>query len=156
MCQYIYTVCYIGLAKVCVNAHMYVCMYVFMYKVKCVSTFPPLNSIRCNYSISIDTLCITWAFRYLRKKSKRNDLPLRKAPATDTTTTFLSLIRSSSRICSNASSSNPNEWSSVATTTCTGLPFNLLPLAETVKEELFFSVLVLACTLDFSRRIGLT
>ena len=75
----------------------------------------------------------TWAFKYRRKKSSRKDFPFRKAPATDTTTTFLSRTRSSSNISVRAPSSKSNEWSSVATTTWTGFPFNLLPLAETVE-----------------------
>jgi len=77
-------------------------------------------------------LHITFAHKYRRKKSSRKDLPFLKAPATDTTATFLSCIRGSRSIPSNFSSSNMNWWSSAATTICTGCPDRGVPLAETV------------------------
>lgn len=63
---------------------------------------------------------------YRRKKSRRKDLPLRKAPATDTTTTCLSLTWSCMRMSSSAASSSSNEWSSLARTTWMALPPPLL------------------------------
>lgn len=63
---------------------------------------------------------------YRRKKSRRKDLPLRKAPATETTTTCLSLTWSCMRMSSSAASSSSNEWSSLARTTWMALPPPLL------------------------------
>ena len=58
--------------------------------------------------------------KYRRKKSSKKDFPFLKAPATDTTATFLSLTLSWSKMSSKAFSSNSKLWLSVATTTGTG------------------------------------
>ena len=74
-------------------------------------------------------------FKKRRKKSRRNDLPFLKAPATDTTTTFLSFTSSLSRISFNASTFGSNVWSSCATTTCKGFP--RLTLTVKTQQTLF-------------------
>ena len=53
-------------------------------------------------------------------KSSRKDFPLRKAPATESTTTFLSLTSSDSRISCRASWSSSNVWSGLASTIWVG------------------------------------
>ena len=50
---------------------------------------PLSKTIKKQTEILITCLC-----RYLKKKSNKNDFPLRKAPATETTTTLLSRIES--------------------------------------------------------------
>lgn len=66
-------------------------------------------------------ILITCLCRYLKKKSNKNDFPLRKAPATETTTTLLSRIESWSKTFSKAEVSNSNVWSSFAFKIQTGL-----------------------------------
>ena len=56
------------------------------------------------------------ASKYLIRKSKRKDFPLRNAPATERTTTFLFFTRLLSRMVSNASVFSSKEWSSLAVT----------------------------------------
>ena len=58
------------------------------------------------YGKKVESLCGeggTFLCKYLRKKSSRNDFPFLKAPATETTTTFLSRRLSRRRISSTAS-----------------------------------------------------
>ena len=79
---------------------------------------------------------LTSTFKYLRKKSRRNDFPFLNAPATDTTTAHLFCMSGCRRILSNFSSSRLNVWSSATTTICTGWPFSWVPDADTeIKQQ---------------------
>lgn len=77
------------------------------------------------------TLCL-WC---RRKKSSKKDFPLRKAPATDITTTFLSRISGFIKTDSNASSSKVNSWFSEVTTIWTGWPSVIAALFPRKKER---------------------
>lgn len=66
---------------------------------------------------------------YLRKKAKRKLLPLRKAPATDTTTTYRSLISSCSSTSVSRSSSSRNVCSSADLTICSGFAIGSPPIS---------------------------
>ena len=88
------------------------------------------------YDYHTDLLKLTSTFKYLRKKSRRNDFPFLNAPATDTTTAHLFCISGCRRILSNFSSSRLNVWSSATTTICTGWPFSWVPDADTeIKQQ---------------------
>lgn len=62
---------------------------------------------------------LTLLFKYRRKKSSRKDFPFLKAPATDSTTTALSLMSSCSSSSRSASSFRVNVWSGPVFTTWT-------------------------------------
>ena len=98
-----------------------------------------------NYSFLYKRLTLTSAsiaLRYLIKKSNRNDFPLRNAPATETTTTFLSLTSSLSKIFSRESMSNSNVWSLFASTIWMGLALlNISPNKQFVKSSVKFNFL---------------
>jgi len=64
----------------------------------------------------------TLAYRYRKKKSRRNDFPLRYAPATESMIILRSRTRGSSSKVFNAFSSSTKLWSSSATTTCMAFP----------------------------------
>lgn len=64
----------------------------------------------------ITTLC-TFLYIYRSMKSSRKLLPFLKAPATDSTTTFLSRTSGAKRTWANASVSRVKEWSSLHTLT---------------------------------------
>lgn len=64
----------------------------------------------------IKRVVFTFEYKYLKKKSNKNDFPFRNAPATEITTTFRSRISFLSSIFDMAGSSNLNAWSSVVTT----------------------------------------
>lgn len=79
---------------------------------------------------------ITFEFIYLRKKSNKNDFPCLKAPATEITTTYLSLISSCISTLCKEFSSNLKLWPSLATTigTAWGLP-EVFPALVTSKKH---------------------
>ena len=69
------------------------------------------------------------------KKLRRNDFPFLKAPATDTTTTGLSLTSARFSKDDKLSSTKSNECSSDTFTTCMGLPVNPALDGETAKVK---------------------
>ena len=78
---------------------------------------------------------LTWALRYLRKKSNKKDFPFLKAPATLTTTTFLSATSGFKRISSKTVSLRINWCVSSASTTWIGCPWSRDPVADTEKTK---------------------
>lgn len=81
---------------------------------------------------------LTFDFKYLRKKSRRKDLPCRKAPATEMTTTYLSLISSLKSTFFRAASSNVKVWSLLARTIGTACGFIFIEFwSITSKTKIF-------------------
>ena len=106
----------------------------------CLYPITPCHEFQTSESIWLQwsNIIVIWhtlAWRNLRKKSRRKDFPLRKAPATDIRTTFLFLISSLKSTLWRRFSSNSNVWSSLATTICSGRPDSGWPLAETETKQ---------------------